>query len=50
MRKQFDSAKANFSKFDTNHDNVIDSTEFGLMLDQVLKDSDVAGWSTVVED
>ena len=35
-----------FHKFDTNQDNIIDSDEFGSMLDQVMKESDLPSGSS----
>ena len=50
LRAKFNKIADDFSKFDQNKDNVIDSDEFGGMLDQVMKeegDEPVAQWSGV---
>lgn len=36
LREKFINISNNFQKFDENKDNVIDSDEFGSMLDQVM--------------
>lgn len=40
LKEKFEGIKNDFSKFDENQDNVIDSDEFGKMLDQVMKETD----------
>lgn len=41
LKDKFMKIADDFQKFDTNQDNVIDSDEFGSMLDQVMKETDV---------
>jgi len=40
LRDKFNKIADDFAKFDQNQDNVIDSDEFGGMLDQVMKETD----------
>ena len=40
LRDKFQKISDDFQKFDQNNDNVIDSDEFGNMLDQVMKETD----------
>ena len=42
LKEKFNKIVDEFQKFDQNADGVIDSDEFGLMLDQVMKESDIA--------
>ena len=37
LREQFQHIADDFHKYDKNKDNIIDSDEFGIMLDQVMK-------------
>ena len=37
LRTKFKAIANDFAKFDTNQDDIIDSDEFGAMLDQVMK-------------
>ena len=37
LRSKFKAIANDFAKFDKNQDNVIDSDEFGAMLDMVMK-------------
>ena len=40
LKEKFESVKDDFTSFDENKDNVIDSDEFGKMLDVVMKETD----------
>ena len=40
LKEKFEGIKTEFSKFDENKDNVIDSDEFGKMLDEVMKETE----------
>ena len=40
LKEKFEGIKNDFTKFDENQDNVIDSDEFGKMLDVVMKTTD----------
>ena len=40
LREKFVEIADEFQKFDKNKDNVIDSDEFGAMLDQVMKETE----------
>ena len=40
MKEKFEGIKTEFSKFDENQDNIIDSDEFGKMLDVVMKETE----------
>ena len=46
LKDKFMKIADDFQKFDTNQDNVIDSDEFGSMLDQVMKESDLPSGSS----
>ena len=46
LKEKFMKIADDFQKFDTNQDNVIDSDEFGSMLDQVMKESDLPSGSS----
>ena len=37
LKQKFQKIADNFSQFDQNKDNIIDSDEFGAMLDQVME-------------
>ena len=41
LKDKFVKIANDFQKFDENQDNVIDSDEFGSMLDQVMKETGV---------
>ena len=40
LREKFQKIANDFNKIDQNQDNIIDSDEFGQMLDQVMRDHD----------
>ena len=40
LKEKFEGIKNDFTKFDENQDNVIDSDEFGKMLDLVMKETE----------
>ena len=40
LKEKFEGIKDDFTSFDENKDNVIDSDEFGKMLDVVMKETD----------
>jgi len=40
LKEKFESIKNDFTEFDENKDDVIDSDEFGKMLDKVMKETD----------
>ena len=40
LKDKFEGIKTEFSKFDENQDNIIDSDEFGKMLDVVMKETE----------
>ena len=46
LKDKFMKIADDFHKFDTNQDNIIDSDEFGSMLDQVMKESDLPSGSS----
>ena len=41
LKDKFVKIANDLQKFDENQDNIIDSDEFGSMLDQVMKETDV---------
>ena len=43
LKEKFEKIADDFAKFDQNQDNVIDSDEFGAMLDQVMRDTELPG-------
>jgi len=40
LKEKFEDIKNDFTTFDENKDNVIDSDEFGKMLDEVMKETE----------
>ena len=40
LKEKFEIVKDDFTSFDENKDNLIDSDEFGKMLDVVMKETD----------
>ena len=43
LKEKFQAAANEFKEFDTNHDNVIDSDEFGAMLDKIMEAEGMKG-------